>query len=67
VAGEGLPVGVLPDAPGVEALLLQDVALAEVGDGGGDPAARVAAADEGDAADLGGTHQGLGEFARRCH
>jgi hypothetical protein len=44
-------------------LLLQDVAFAQVGDGGGDPAAGVAAADEGDAADLGGADQGLGEFA----
>lgn len=61
--GEGVPVGVVPDAPGVQALLFQYVAFAEVGDGGGHGGAGVAAADEGDTADLGGADQRLGQFA----
>jgi len=61
--GERVPVAVVPDAPGVQPLLLQDVAFAQVGDRGGDTSPGVAAADEGDAANFRGADQRLGEFA----
>ncbi|CAM5616530.1 hypothetical protein SPURM210S_08344 [Streptomyces purpurascens] len=61
--GERVPVRVVPDAPGVESFLFEYVSFAEVGDGRGHRGAGVAAADEGDAADLGRPHQRLGQLA----
>lgn len=60
---ERVPVGVVPDAPGVESLLFEYMSLSEVGYGRGHRGAGVAAADEGDAADLGRPHQRLGQLA----
>jgi hypothetical protein len=58
-----VPVRVVPDAPGVESFLFQDVPFAEVGDGRGHRGSGVAAADEGDAADLGRADQRLRQLA----
>ena len=62
VGGERVPLGEVPDAPGVEALLLDHVPLVGVEQRGGDLAAVGAAADEGDRADLGRADQHLGEL-----
>ncbi len=52
VRGQQVPLGELPDAPGVEALLLEEVPFARVDQRGRDLAAGGAPADEGQAADL---------------
>ena len=62
VGGQRVPLGVLPDAPRVEALLLDHVALVGVEQGGGHLAAVGAATDEGDRADLGRADEHLGEL-----
>ena len=56
-AGRAVPVGELPDAPGVEALLLEHVPLAGVDELRGHLAAVVPAADERQRADLRRAHQ----------
>ena len=62
VRGEQVPLGEVPDAPGVEALLLDEVPLVGVEQRGGDLAAVGAAADERDRADLGCADQHLGQL-----
>ena len=56
-AGQGVPVAELPDSPGVEAFLLQHVALVGLDQLAGDLAAGVPAADKGQAADVVAEHQ----------
>ncbi len=55
--GQQLPLGELPDAPGVEALLLEEVPLARVDQSGRDLAAGGASTDEGQSTDLRRPHQ----------
>src|SRR5438067_7665096 len=62
VPGQQVPLGELPDAPRVEPLLLDHVALVGVEQRGGDLATVGPAADEGHRADLGCPDQYLGKL-----
>ena len=63
VRREFLPPAVIPDPPGVEALLLEEVALARVGEGRRRLASIGPAADESQCADLRCADQGVAELA----
>src|SRR5258705_6256922 len=62
VCGERVPLGEIPDAPSVQALLLDHVALVGVEEGRSNLATVGAATDERHRADLGCPYEDLGEF-----